>query len=124
MYGLYHLIREDSKKRDEWLKSPPSSDDERRAHKIGMLYSLRHERWFHPDTTLDEVLNQQNQQYRRNSKFHSGRNYAYSVKMRATKKLCQWCNRNLKGNYSCDQELMTFEDSSDAVIFKLTWGGK
>lgn len=66
------------------------------------------------------------QSYRRDPKFHSSAKYEFKVVLKKSLTMrdrCNWCNANCQGNYSVESILaMSFELSSDAVMFKLRWG--
>jgi hypothetical protein len=110
---------------DEYYKSPPTTPDEIRAKETGFLRLFRDPGMRQGDETFDEFLKRtRSWSYARDPKYFSEAGFKHKVFGKTLLKRSGWLKKNCKGNYSYEKDGMTFELKSDALIYKLTFGGQ
>lgn len=108
--------------RDEWLNRPPETPDEVRAQEIGVLRLFRDSTYRKDDESLDSMLKRK-WPYMRNPKYHHKQGYQHRVVCKPLAKYAKWMNKNCSGAYSYEEYGISFVNSNDALMFKLSCVG-
>lgn len=83
------------------------------------------------ETELQDLMSKR-PAHTKNAKYHRFQNYEHKVTfsdLRQTLQMSKWCNDHCQDDYSIDAatadgNVMSFKSQDDALLFKLTWGGK